>query len=33
VRQKGKELVYTERPIKLRTTQLIKQSKFGIEVK
>ena len=33
VRRSGKELAYTERPIKLRTTQLLKQSKFGIEVK
>ncbi|TAK82252.1 MAG: FAD-binding protein [Betaproteobacteria bacterium] len=33
VRQSGKELVYTERPIKLRVTELLKQSKFGIEVK
>lgn len=33
VRQDGKELRYTERPIRLRTTELLKQSKFGIEVK
>lgn len=33
VRQDGKELHYTERPIRLRTTELLKQSKFGIEVK
>ena len=33
VRQDGKELHYTERPITLRTTELLKQSKFGIEVK
>lgn len=33
MRQRGKELVYTERPIKLRVTELLKQSKFGIEVK
>jgi succinate dehydrogenase/fumarate reductase flavoprotein subunit len=33
VRQEGKELRYSERPIKLRTTELLKQSKFGIEVK
>jgi succinate dehydrogenase/fumarate reductase flavoprotein subunit len=33
VRQEGKELRYTERPIRLRTTELLKQSKFGIEVK
>jgi succinate dehydrogenase/fumarate reductase flavoprotein subunit len=33
VRQEGNELVYTERPVRLRTTPLLKQSKFGIEVK
>jgi succinate dehydrogenase/fumarate reductase flavoprotein subunit len=33
VRQEGKDLHYTERPIRLRTTELLNQSKFGIEVK
>jgi len=33
VRQDGRKLAYTERPIRLRTTELLKQSKFGIEVK
>jgi fumarate reductase (CoM/CoB) subunit A len=33
VRQEGNELVYTERPVRVRTTPLLKQSKFGIEVK
>lgn len=33
VRREGKALAYTERPVRLRTTELLKQSKFGIEVK
>ncbi len=33
VRRRGGDLVYSERPHKLRVTEVLKQSKFGIEVK